>query len=143
MKVRVQPDHHGVGRSLGHDGHAPVGQRLETPSSPTTRAVEPAGSISAATSAERSRSASSAVMPQWARLPVQLGPGRRRVVRGEQHPHAGAAQAGHRLVDAGDGPPVSQITPSRSMTQVPPAAAATWAARLPPAVVRPGAWGVV
>ena len=94
--------HHGVGRAFGHHGDAPVGQRLDDPVVAQHQRRRP-GLQEPGRDVGRPQEVvvghADATVLQAA---AQLGPRRRRVVRREHHADAGAAQAGHRLVDAGD-----------------------------------------
>jgi hypothetical protein len=90
-----------------------------TPSSATINAVEPTGSISAATSAELSRSASVVVIEQlarrWcssARVGAELF-----VAKSTRTPTARSESTAWPTSPMGS--PANQITPSRSMTHVP------------------------
>ena len=108
----ARPTHdHGVGRPVGHHGDAPVGQRLDDP----VVAQHQRGGARAA-GARRHVGRAQQVFVRWrrcrsGRAADAARPGRRRVVRGEDHANAGAAQASHRLVDAGDGAPAQPDHP--------------------------------
>ena len=104
-EVAGEPDHDGIRRPLGHDEDAPGRQGLE-------HAVAAEHHRGGAGGQHAGRHVGGAqevgVVGGDAavrQLPVQLGPRRQRVVGGEQHAHPDAAQAGHRLVDAGNGLP--------------------------------------
>ena len=97
-------DHHRIGRALGHDRHAAVGQRLEHA---VLAQHHRGGARGQQTGGHVGRAQQVGVVGRDAAVGqplLQLGPGGRGVVGGEEHAPAGAAQAGHRLVDAGDGP---------------------------------------